>query len=97
MIQMTRLDGSVVTVNADLIETVEERPNTIVTLTTEKRFVVQESAQELIDRVVAYRQMSTRPRLVLMAEADQVGAGQDQPGPLEFPQSGRTPGSEEGF
>jgi len=96
VIQMTRLDGSIVTVNADLIETVEERPNTIVTLTTEKRFVVQESAQELIDRVVAYRQMSTRPRLVLMSEADQVGDGQD-PRPLEFPQSGRTPGSEEGF
>lgn len=96
MIQLTRLDGSVVTLNADLIETVEERPNTIVTLTTEKRFIVQESAQEVVDRVVAYRQMSTRPRLVLMPEEEKQGNA-DGSSPLEFPQPGRTPGSGEGI
>ena len=96
MIQLTRLDGSVVTINADLIETVEERPNTIVTLTSEKRFIVQEGAQEVIDRVIAYRQMSTRPRLLLMSEEDAAGHIDDSR-PLEFPQPGRMPGSGEGI
>jgi flagellar protein FlbD len=96
MIQLTRLDGSLVTINADLIETVEERPNTIVTLTTEKRFVVQESGQDVLDRVIAFRQLSTRPRLVLMAEEQQLEEPDDTT-PLEFPQPGRTPGSGEGI
>ncbi|MEZ4520600.1 MAG: flagellar FlbD family protein [Thermomicrobiales bacterium] len=96
MIQLTRLDGSVVTINADLIETIEERPNTIITLTTEKRFVVQESAQDVVERVVAYRQMTSRPRLVLMPEDEEGKA--DDGSPLEFPRPGRMPGaSEEGF
>jgi len=95
MIQLTRLDGSTVTVNADLIETIEERPNTIVALTTEKRFIVQESAKVVVERVIAFRQMSTRPRLVLMSEDED--KGEDDSTPLEFPQPGRTPGSEEGI
>lgn len=96
MIQLTRLNGSVVTLNADLIETVEERPNTIVTLTTEKRFIVQESAQEIVDRVIAFRQMSTRPRLLLMSDED-AGGDQEDASPIEFPQPGRTPGTGEGI
>lgn len=95
MIQLTRLDGSTVTVNADLIETIEERPNTIVALTTEKRFIVQESAKVVVERVIAFRQMSTRPRLVLMSEDED--KGEDDSTPLEFPQPGRTPGSGEGI
>lgn len=96
MIQLTRLDGSIVTLNADLIETIEERPNTVVTLTSEKRFIVQERAQEVIDRVVAYRQLSNRPRLVVMPEEEQDGSERGS-APLEFPQPGRTPGSGEGI
>lgn len=93
MIQLTRLDGSVFILNADLIETVEERPNTIVTLTTEKRFIVQESAEKVVERVIAYRQMSSRPRLVLMPGDE--GVEGDDATPIEFPQPCRTPGSSE--
>ena len=95
MIQMTRLDGSTLTLNADLIETIEERPNTIVTLTSEKRFVVRESAQEIVDRVVAYRQMCARPRLLLMSDEERANSGGEHP--IEFRPSGRTPDSEEGL
>ena len=34
MIDVTKMNGSKVTVNTDLIETVEEMPDTVITLTT---------------------------------------------------------------
>jgi len=55
VIKVTRLNGSVLVINADLIEMIEERPDTIVTLTNEHRFVVKESIDELLERVEAYR------------------------------------------
>lgn len=56
MIKVTRLNGTQLVINADLIETIEERPDTIVTLTNEHRFVVKESIDELVERIEAYRQ-----------------------------------------
>ena len=56
MIKVTRLNGSELVINSDLIETIEERPDTIVTLTNDHRFVVKESVDELLERIAAYRQ-----------------------------------------
>ena len=97
MIQLTRLDGSTFTLNSDMIETIEERPNTIVTLNSEKRFVVQESAQDVIDKIVAYRQMISRPRLAIVPDGEHPEAAASSAHPLEFPPPGRMPGSGEGF
>ena len=47
MITVTRLNGSRVTVNALFIESVEETPDTIITLTTGKKMVVTETAAEI--------------------------------------------------
>ena len=55
MIIVTRLNGSEVVVNADLIETVESTPDTIVTLVDGTRYVVEESPAELVDRIKDYR------------------------------------------
>ena len=41
MIDVTRLDGKSITINSDLIETVEETPDTIITLTTGKKIIVK--------------------------------------------------------
>ena len=57
MIKLSRLHGAgELVVNADLIETVEAHPDTTVTLLTKRRFVVQEPVEEVIDRIVAFRQ-----------------------------------------
>ncbi len=56
MIKVTRLNGTQLVINADLIETIEERPDTIVSLTNEHRFVVKESISELLDLIADYRQ-----------------------------------------
>ena len=55
MIVITRLDGSTLVVNADLIETVEHRGDTVVTLVSGTRFVVRDTVAEIIDAVVRFR------------------------------------------
>lgn len=46
MIDVTKLNDSVITINSDLIETVEETPDTVITLTTGKKIIVKESRQK---------------------------------------------------
>ena len=47
MIKLTRLGGDPFLLNAELIEYVESRPDTFVTLTTGSRIVVAESMDEV--------------------------------------------------
>jgi flagellar protein FlbD len=55
MIEVTRLKGSKIVLNAELIETIEETPDTVITLTSGKRYIVSESSEELVSRVVEYK------------------------------------------
>jgi flagellar protein FlbD len=55
MISVTRLKGQVVAINPDLIETVEETPDTTVRLTSGDKILVRESLAEIVERVVRYR------------------------------------------
>ncbi len=55
MIAITRLDGSTLVVNADLVEAIEHTGDTVVTLVSGNRFVVRESVQEIIAAVVEFR------------------------------------------
>lgn len=55
MIKVTRLNGTAIVINADLIEFVEEIPDTIVSLTTGKKIMVKEDSEEIIDRVTRYK------------------------------------------
>ena len=47
MIDVTRMNGTKLTINSDLIETVEETPDTVITLTTGKKIITKESRQEI--------------------------------------------------
>lgn len=55
MIKVTRLNHTPIVLNSDLIEHVEGTPDTVVSLTTGQRLMVLESAEEIIDLVVAFR------------------------------------------
>jgi len=55
MIIVTRLHGTTVAVNCDLIERVEASPETVVTLVDGSRYVVRESVAEIVDKVRAFR------------------------------------------
>ena len=64
MIRLTRLDGQEFVVNAELIRFVESRPDTYVTLTTNDRFIVRETMEEVVKRSIAYsRAVRTVPSL----------------------------------
>ena len=52
MILVTRLNkASQFYVNEDMIEFIEERPDTIVTLNTGKKITVSESAVEIVEKI----------------------------------------------
>jgi flagellar protein FlbD len=55
MIILTRLHGTSVAVNCDLIERVEATPETVLTLVDGSRYVVRESVAEVVDKVRAFR------------------------------------------
>ncbi|MFK7961425.1 MAG: flagellar FlbD family protein [Phycisphaerales bacterium] len=54
MIFVTRLNGTRIVVNAELIRTVEEHPDTMITLLNGDRLIVQETAEDVVDRAIEY-------------------------------------------
>lgn len=54
MITVTRLNGTRFVLNAELIRTVEQHPDTMIKLTTGETLVVRESPEEVVERVVEY-------------------------------------------
>lgn len=55
MIDLTRFNGTTFTVNSDLIEVIEETPDTVVTLTTGKKIIVKGSRQQIKNLVLSYK------------------------------------------
>ncbi|MCX6587619.1 MAG: flagellar FlbD family protein [Acidobacteria bacterium] len=56
MIALTRINGSPLVLNSDLIEQIESKPDTIIRLSNGQRVVVRETPAEVVDLVVAFRQ-----------------------------------------
>ncbi len=60
MIELTRFNsdskkmGKFI-LNADHIQTIEETPDTVITLMNEKKMIVEEPAEEIVRRVMKYR------------------------------------------
>lgn len=55
MIHLTRLNDTQFTLNCNLIETIEEVPDTVITLTNGKKIFVKESRQSVVNRVKLYK------------------------------------------
>jgi len=55
MIKVTRLNDKTFTINNDLIVMMEETPDTVITLTGGNKFVVSESIEVIIERIVEFR------------------------------------------
>jgi len=55
MIQLTRLNNSKVSVNSDLIKWVEQNPDTVITLLNGEKLLVQETVDQVVDRVIEFR------------------------------------------
>jgi flagellar protein FlbD len=73
MIQLTHLGGEPFLLNAELIQYVESRPDTFITLTTGERLIVGEAMDEVLRRVMIYQQAKhlVPPRAVAHAGGDE--------------------------
>lgn len=56
MIRLTKLDGTPIVLNADLIRYVEQLPDTYVTLTSGDRMIVRETMEQVMDLAITYQQ-----------------------------------------
>jgi flagellar protein FlbD len=95
MIELTRLNGSPMVLNSDLIKTAEASPDTMLTLVNGEKLIVRESCEEVTKRVLGYRarllaavarRLPARPdllRVVALASAnlnDQAGCSKSPAG-----------------
>jgi flagellar protein FlbD len=55
MIWLTRLNSHPLAINSDLIKTVEQAPDTVLTLINGEKIIVRESADDVLSRVIAFR------------------------------------------
>jgi flagellar protein FlbD len=55
MINVTRMNDTSYTLNAELIEMIEETPDTVITLVSGKKFIVKESREQIIRLVEEYK------------------------------------------
>jgi flagellar protein FlbD len=57
MIKVTRLNGEEFYINPDLMEFVEETPDTVISMTTGRKVIVRETVEEVLDHILEYRRM----------------------------------------
>ena len=60
MIEVTRLNGLVVVINADLIQFIEATPDTVISLSTGEKIMVREAVAEVAERARHYQQLLCR-------------------------------------
>lgn len=55
MIKLTRLNGTTFVLNGELIEIVEETPDTVISTVNGKKLVVKESVDTVVEKMVEYK------------------------------------------
>jgi flagellar protein FlbD len=80
MIRLTRINRVPLVLNSDLIEHVEITPDTVIAMTSGQKFMVMESADEVIQKVIEFRRsIANRPDTLVTGDegpADQDGPDQ---------------------
>jgi flagellar protein FlbD len=62
VIALTRLNGQPVMLNCDLIESIEQNGETVITLTTGNAVVVRETMEEIEQRIVTFKRKIYAPQ-----------------------------------
>jgi flagellar protein FlbD len=55
MIKLTRFNGKIFVLNDELIEIMEETPDTVIKLSNNKKIVVKEGVDEVIEKIIKYK------------------------------------------
>ncbi|WP_278601052.1 flagellar FlbD family protein [Clostridium tertium] len=63
MINVTAMNNKGFILNADHIEKIEEVPETLITLTNGKKYIVLESVEEIVEKVIIYKNKIVTYRL----------------------------------
>lgn len=76
MIKVTRLDGSELVINSDMIEFVESLPDTIVSLITGKKIIIREESDIVIQKVAEFKRLSSgsgSPKIAIKSQGEDNG------------------------
>jgi flagellar protein FlbD len=71
MIRLTRINRVPLVLNSDLIEHVEITPDTVIAMTSGQKFMVLESADEVIQKVIDYKRMIANRPLVAVTNDEE--------------------------
>ena len=63
MISLTRLNHRPLVINPDLIVSIEETPDTIITLSNGEKIAVEEKVKDVIQRVIQFRRCIFNPSI----------------------------------
>lgn len=55
MIKVTRLNHIPMILNSDLIEHIDMTPDTVIALSSGQKYIVLETAEEIVEKVIAFR------------------------------------------
>jgi flagellar protein FlbD len=70
MIHVTRINQQQLVLNSDLIEHIEATPDTVITMTNGQKLVVVDSAEVVIEKIVAFRRSIYQPPFILSSTKD---------------------------
>jgi flagellar protein FlbD len=83
MIQLTRLNNSLLVVNSDLIKFIESAPDTVITLLTGEKIVVRETVENVMDQVTAFRRRILQGTVFLSTPALHPASAPESPSTAE--------------
>jgi flagellar protein FlbD len=55
MIKVTKLNGKEYYINAEIVVTIEETPDTIITTSLGNKIIVKESSKEIVEKIIEYK------------------------------------------
>ncbi len=63
MIKVTRLNGVKFYLNADLIQSIESTPDTVITLSNGTKVIVKDSLETVVKEIIEYQRLVRNPEL----------------------------------
>ena len=70
MITVHRLNNSELVVNCNLIETMESTPDTVITLSNDRKIIVKEKLEEIIQNIIEYQRKIFQNSIVPIANEE---------------------------
>ncbi len=71
MIAVKKLSQEEIVLNADLIECIESIPETLITLTTGRKITVRDAIEDVVKKVIRYKQLTHQTIGVVSKEEKQ--------------------------